>query len=182
MDQKNYNKALECYKQALKVNPGDPYPLGNYLVLNIQQTGDLLHIVIWDFDVKGLSYLYHITRELVEVQKMFNLSDIYLFKSRNGFNAICLDKHNSENTLKIKMETKHSCPQHNRIGYKRDSWVLRLDNDKRLMEIIYNNGVWKKSNAHRLLINKYFNMNVAKDDDFDNYTTLRFEKYLRVKK
>lgn len=43
-DQKNYDKALECYKQALKVNPGDPYPLGNYLVLNIQQTGNLLHI------------------------------------------------------------------------------------------------------------------------------------------
>jgi len=43
-NQDNYNKALECYKQALKVNPGDPYPLGNYLVLIIQQTGDLTHI------------------------------------------------------------------------------------------------------------------------------------------
>lgn len=42
--QKNYPKALECYKQALKVNPGDPYPLGNYLILIIQQTGDLIHI------------------------------------------------------------------------------------------------------------------------------------------
>jgi len=43
-DQKYYEKALECYKQALKVNPGDPYPLGNYLILLIQQTGDLVHI------------------------------------------------------------------------------------------------------------------------------------------
>ncbi len=43
-DQNNYDKALECYKQALKVNPGDPYPLGNYLILIIQQTGDLTHI------------------------------------------------------------------------------------------------------------------------------------------
>jgi len=42
--QKNYTKALECYKQALKVSPGDPYPLGNYLILIIQQTGDLVHI------------------------------------------------------------------------------------------------------------------------------------------
>lgn len=42
--QDNYSKALECYKQALKVNPGDPYPLGNYLVLIIQQTGDLTHV------------------------------------------------------------------------------------------------------------------------------------------
>ena len=42
--QKNYTKALECYKQALKVKPGDPYPLGNYLILIIQQTGDLIHI------------------------------------------------------------------------------------------------------------------------------------------
>jgi len=43
-EQKNYNKAFECYNQALKVNPGDPYPLGNYLVLVLQQTGDLIHI------------------------------------------------------------------------------------------------------------------------------------------
>ncbi len=43
-NQDNFNKALECYKQALKVNPGDPYPLGNYLVLIIQQTGDLTHV------------------------------------------------------------------------------------------------------------------------------------------
>ena len=43
-DQDNYDKALECYRQALKVNPGDPYPLGNYLILIIQQTGDLTHI------------------------------------------------------------------------------------------------------------------------------------------
>lgn len=43
-EQKNYEKAFECYNQALKVNPGDPYPLGNYLVLKIQQTGDLGHI------------------------------------------------------------------------------------------------------------------------------------------
>jgi ppGpp synthetase/RelA/SpoT-type nucleotidyltranferase len=43
-NQDNYTKALECYKQALKVNPGDPYPLGNYLVLIIQQTGDITHV------------------------------------------------------------------------------------------------------------------------------------------
>jgi len=43
-EQKNYDKAFECYNQALKVNPGDPYPLGNYLVLVIQQTGDFIHI------------------------------------------------------------------------------------------------------------------------------------------
>jgi len=43
-EQKNYEKAFECYNQALKVNPGDPYPLGNYLILKIQQTGDLSHV------------------------------------------------------------------------------------------------------------------------------------------
>jgi len=43
-EQKNYKRALECYKKALEVNPGDPYPLGNYLILNIQQSGDILHI------------------------------------------------------------------------------------------------------------------------------------------
>ena len=40
-DQRNYDKALECYKQGLKVTPDDPYTLGNYLTLQIQQKGDL---------------------------------------------------------------------------------------------------------------------------------------------
>ncbi len=43
-EQNNYERALNYYKQALKVNPGDPYPLGNFLVLTIQQTGNLIHI------------------------------------------------------------------------------------------------------------------------------------------
>ncbi|TET59078.1 MAG: tetratricopeptide repeat protein [Promethearchaeota archaeon] len=42
--QKNYDKALESYMEALKVDPGHPYPLGNYLVLLIQQTGDITQI------------------------------------------------------------------------------------------------------------------------------------------
>ncbi|MFX1365952.1 MAG: hypothetical protein ACFFCE_08265 [Promethearchaeota archaeon] len=42
--QKLYDKALESYMEALKVDPGDPYPLGNYLVLLIQQTGDITQI------------------------------------------------------------------------------------------------------------------------------------------
>jgi len=42
--QKNFDKALESYMEALKVDPGDPYPLGNYLVLLIQQTGDITQI------------------------------------------------------------------------------------------------------------------------------------------
>ncbi|MFX1411903.1 MAG: tetratricopeptide repeat protein, partial [Promethearchaeota archaeon] len=43
-EQKKYDKALESYMEALTVDPGDPYPLGNYLVLLIQQTGDLTQI------------------------------------------------------------------------------------------------------------------------------------------
>jgi ppGpp synthetase/RelA/SpoT-type nucleotidyltranferase len=34
----------DAWASALKVDPGDPYPLGNYLVLLIQQTGDISQI------------------------------------------------------------------------------------------------------------------------------------------
>lgn len=43
-EQNNYERALNYYRQALTVNPGDPYPLGNFLILTLQQTGNLVHI------------------------------------------------------------------------------------------------------------------------------------------
>ncbi len=42
--QKNYDDALDSYMEALKVDPGNPYPLGNYLILLIQQSGDISQI------------------------------------------------------------------------------------------------------------------------------------------
>jgi len=39
--QKKEIKAYECYKQALDINPGDPYPLGNYLIYEIRKNGNL---------------------------------------------------------------------------------------------------------------------------------------------
>ncbi len=39
--QNNLDEALKYYKLALEHNPGEPYPLGNYLILMIQKKGDL---------------------------------------------------------------------------------------------------------------------------------------------
>lgn len=37
--------------------------------------------------------------------------------------------------------------------------------------------MWQKSNAHRLLLNNYFNLNIEKDIRFDDYTTIKFESW-----
>ena len=37
----NNTKAMEYYKKALKIDEGDPYPLGNYLILKIESSKDL---------------------------------------------------------------------------------------------------------------------------------------------
>jgi len=77
-EQKNYNKAFECYNQALKVNPGDPYPLGNYLVLIIQQTGDLSHIEKYrEMIHKGIQRRLKQIKVMVEIPWAF--FDVALF-------------------------------------------------------------------------------------------------------
>lgn len=142
------------------------------------ETKEGKHIILWDFDT-SLAYLDRIMQELERIQKEYSLSEIYLIRSKNGYNAVCLTKCSKEECFHIKQETFKSDNIHNSIGLERNNWVLRLGEDKLFSAVLRKKAVhmWQKSNAHRLLLNNYFNLNIEKDIRFDGYTTIKFESW-----
>lgn len=142
------------------------------------ETQDGKHIILWDFDC-GFSKINNIIIELSRIQKEYKLSEIYIIQSKNGFNAICLTKCSKEECFHIKQDTFKSDSVHNSIGLERNNWVLRIGEDKAFRQIIRKDAVhiWQKSNAHRLLLNNYYNLKIAKDLRFDNYSFIKFESW-----
>ncbi len=45
-------EAFRCYKRALEVNPGDPYPLGNFLIYEIKRNGNLNPVKYYEGMIK----------------------------------------------------------------------------------------------------------------------------------
>jgi len=137
------------------------------------------HILLWDFDIKNIGYFYKIKDILLDIQKGFKLSTIYVIRSRNGFHAICLDKCDKREAFHIKSMTRFNDNRHNLIGSKRDSWVLRIGEDKRIIEILKAKSTWQKSNAHREFLNKFYGLNILDNDNYDRFDNLKFEQYKR---
>ena len=140
-------------------------------------THDKKHVLLWDFDSESIS---DVTECLLGIQKYFNLSTIYIISSRNGYNAVCLDKFSDFRAFFVKSLTILSDKKHDVIGYKRNGWVIRIGNDKKIDSILYGNHKnYPKSNAHRELLNTLFNFDIVKTSAYDDYTKILFEKYMR---
>lgn len=141
-------------------------------------TSDNKHVILWDFDdvtAKDTS------ESLIKIQKRFNLSDIYIILSRNGYNAICLDKYTKNKVFLIKSLTTLSDKQHDISGYNHEGWTLRIGNDKKLDAVLLGNQrCYPKSNAHRQLLEILFNVKMKKTFAFDSFDTILFERGYRV--
>lgn len=137
-------------------------------------TTDKRHIILWDFDnitAKDAS------ESLIEIQKLFNLSDIFIILSRNGYNAVCLDKYTKDKVFLIKSLTTLDDKQHGISGYKHNGWTLRIGDDKKLDTVLLGTQrSYPKSNAHRKLLEILFNITLLKTSAFDNFETVLFER------
>jgi len=127
------------------------------------------HVIIWDFDCKpSSSNLAKVEDVLIDIS-FYNLLDkIIILQSRNGYNAICLNKLPFEKVFNIKQKTKYDDKKHNEFGYERQNWRLRIGKDKRVVSRIDNN--YKKfpcSNSHRLFLNNIYNANIYFDYTYD---------------
>ena len=143
-------------------------------------TTDKRHVILWDFDTDCLK---DIVECLIEIQKYFTLSNIFILSSRNGFNAICLDKYTKDKVFNIKSLTILSDKKHDVIGYKRNGWVLRIGDDKEIETVLLGiQQYYPKSNAHRKLLENLFDVEICKTYAFDNSTKILFEKYKRKDK
>jgi len=138
-----------------------------------------------DIDIKDIAYRDLVSRSLRELQKAFSLSDIYLFKTTNGYHAYCLDKHTLKETWTICKNFKYEDENHGYIGYAyRKYWVLRIGDDIYPIETIKAFGEDRKdqevekSNAHRMFLNqRYKSINIKIDLYYDEYTDILVEEY-----
>ena len=126
------------------------------------KTDDDNHILFWDFDNIEK---YYITRSLSQIQDYHELGDIFLVKSSHGYNAFCLDKFWLNEAYNILFYSRWNDFNHVRIGFKSESWCLRLSDDKKLdIQLIptENYETREQSNAHYLFFKKFFKNDILR--------------------
>jgi hypothetical protein len=148
-----------------------------YAISSICEDGK--HIIIWDFDIThDLKMLSRLDGIIKSVQRNFLLSEIYLLKSRIGYNAICLDKLDKNEVANIKHLTLHDDRKHLEQGIMYN-WKLRIGSDKKLIAVINvcNFNKYTQSNAHRLALCNMYNIDVQKTRYFDDSSKLCLYSY-----
>lgn len=140
------------------------------------KTQDDNHILIWDFDNIEL---YHILKSLSKTQGFNGLGIIYIFKTNNGYNAICLDKLPIEEAYNIKLYTRWSDYWHTNIGYKQGNWSWKISTDKKCIKHLLPTDSYKNrvgSLAHKEFLENQFTLKIN-NGTFDNYSKLDIESY-----
>jgi hypothetical protein len=129
------------------------------------------------FDFDNVEYEYVIT-DLLHIQNKYELSDIYLIKSNNGFNALSLDKI-CFNVLKSIFKSMQTIDKKFvEMTLTRSYSGLRIGNDKKLIQILKNNSTFQKSLSHAMALIKFYNIDLKTNNvEFDNNMTLKIKLY-----
>jgi hypothetical protein len=138
------------------------------------KTIDGYFLPFFDYDNISFSDVFN---ELCLLLKKHSLSDIYIIKSLNGFNALSLDKLTLLKLKKVYDDCIYLCNDYKELGLKRGFLTLRVGNDKKVDTIIYHNGVYKKSNSHACVLDLFYDTEIKRDNNFDNNTELIFKIY-----
>lgn len=131
----------------------------------------------FDYDYISIS---DIKKELVFLQMKYHLSDIYIYKSKNGFNALSLDKLPYNILIDVYKDCKLVCKDYLKLGLKRSFLTLRIGRDKELIHIIKSdNNNWIKSLSHAILLYVFFNTDIdfINNHSFDNNMYIRLKAY-----
>lgn len=127
------------------------------------------YIVSLDYDYMNESW---ITGELNELQRLFGLSNFYIFKTNKGCHAVCFDKVPLKTFVTI-MKNSSVDPEFIetplKTGYK--MWNLRLTKKDstipKYVDCVPNIGLHQKSRAHMDLVENFF-PDIRKDLDRNN--------------
>lgn len=138
-------------------------------------TPDGYFLPFWDYDNKKLN---SVIKDLVPLQVIFKLSDIYLFKSTNGYNALSLDKLPYNILEKIYLSSKNCCEDFIKFGLKRGFLTLRFGGDKDLIDIMKSKySHYGKSLSHANFLTEIVGIPIATDYSFDTNTFIRLKAY-----
>jgi len=138
---------------------------------------DTYHVLFWDFDNIDK---YYVLRSLSQIQNFHELGEIYLIQSKHGYNAFCLDKFWLNEAYNILFYTRWNDFNHVRIGFKSDSWALKLNDDKKLiMRLTITDKYFrrKQSLAHYKFFDKFFNYKDLNITNPDSYENIQLESY-----
>jgi len=139
-------------------------------------TKDNRHVFMLDYDNAFYSDVYN---DLLELQSLYNLSDIYIIKSTNGYNAICLDKITLNLVYNFGIHSSMIDQHFIKYGFKRGYYVLRFDNDKKIKTVLPNTSIkYEKSKPHAQFLNMFFGTKIKYDNDnFDKNSKLDLIQY-----
>jgi len=131
----------------------------------------------FDYDSKRLM---KVKNELRNIQHTFSLSDIYLIKTLNGYNAFSLDKIPFSILNQIMECSKEVDKDFKRLAFKRGFFVLRVGQEKKLQEILCSeNNIYEKSLCHALALHTFFDylLETPPEKGFDDNYMMRLHLY-----
>lgn len=138
------------------------------------------HIIYLDYDNLDIRA---VDLEIKNLQDDFNLGTFYIFQSsENSYHAVCLDKVRSKEYEQIIAATNCDLDfkRYNRFN-RMASRVLRFSkkngNNIKYLYSQISRGHRKKSEAHRIFLNKMFSLDIPGGFTFDDETKLFLCKY-----
>ena len=141
-------------------------------------TSDGYFIPFFDYDDVSLRI---VIEELSFLQESYHLSDIYIIKSSNGYNALSLDKISWEILIQIMRESERADVSFKKLAIERRFFVLRIGKDKKIVEILKGFSEYKKSLSHALALKCFYNLPIPLEDNFDDNTIMRMYLYKSAK-
>jgi len=134
-----------------------------------------LYLPFFDYDI---SDYHNIRLELLHIQDMFDLSDIYVYKSLHGYNALSLDKLPFNTLVKLYDNCKLVCNDYMKLGLNRNFLTLRIGRDKKLHEVLKSNSTcYKRSFAHGILLSVFFDTTIENIVNFDDSLHIMLKIY-----
>jgi len=119
------------------------------------------------------------------LQKHFGLSDIHIIKSNNGYNLASFDKL----PIKLVYQINHSIPYvdkaYNYLQFmNRGSYTLRTlpSSDKKYVCTVHaKDGLFVRSNSHRVYFSNLFKIDIFKDASFDDSEYIELCRFKNTK-
>lgn len=138
-------------------------------------TADGYFIPFLDYDDIALK---RVEKELSDIQKKFNLSDVYIIKSSNGYNALSLDKLPYNVMINLVNYSKLLDKTFRKVAIARGYFTLRIGIDKKIIVILESDcKYYEKSNSHCMSLERFYDIEVKNKTKIDNNTMLRIDMF-----
>jgi hypothetical protein len=129
------------------------------------------HCLFLDYDKKDRAC---VIEHLNYIQYEYHLSDIFVIKSTNGFNAVVLDVLPLAECLRIMIDVSSPIDRDfATYGFNRGYYTLRFGSDKELFMIIPSaKRSYERSLAHKKFLEFFFGIQIKDDGSFNDFTKL----------